>query len=117
MNFNEFLSKYGIFIALTIFSFITILTIFFLLLPRLKKEEPQKEPSVDKEHFLSLLGGDDNILDISLRGSRLSVSLKDQSIVDLEALKKHGVDRVIVMQAKLVLLVNKEVASLFNHLT
>lgn len=117
MNFNEFLGKYALFIALTIFSVITVLIIFFLFIPRLKKETPSAQDTIDKEEFLNFLGGVDNILDISLRGSRLSVSLKDQTIIDLDALKEHGVDRVIVMQSKLVLLVNKEVARLFNHLT
>ncbi len=117
MDFNEFLSKYAVFIALTVFSIIVVLIIFFLLIPRLKKEEAVQEPGVDKNHFLSLLGGDENILDISLRGSRLSVSLKDQSLANFEELKKHGVDRVIVMQSKVVLLVSKEVVALFNNLT
>lgn len=116
MDFNEFLSKYALFIALTVFSVITVLILFFLFIPRLKKEKLVSEETIDKEEFLNLLGGVDNILDISLKGSRLSVSLKDQTIVDLEVLKKHGVDRVIVMQSKLVLLVNKKVARLFNHL-
>lgn len=117
MDFNEFLSKYAVFIALTVFSIIVVLIIFFLLIPRLRKEEPPLEHSVDKDHFLSLLGGEENILDISLRGSRLSVSLKDQNLANFDELKKHGVDRVIVMQSKVVLLVSKGVVALFNNLT
>lgn len=116
MTFNEFLSNYGLFIALTIFSVIIVLVLFFLFIPRLKKEEKVEEPAVDKEHFISLLGGNENIFEVTLRGSRLTVSLKDPSLANVEELKKHGVDRVIVMQSKLVLLVNKEVASLFDNL-
>ncbi len=80
MTFNEFLSNYGLFIALTIFSVIIVLVLFFLFIPRLKKEEKVEEHSVNKEHFISLLGGNENILEVTLRGSRLTVSLKDPSL-------------------------------------
>lgn len=117
MPFNEFLEQYGLFIALTIFSLIVILITLFLLLPRLKKEEPVKvTPRVSKDAFYALLGGEANVKEITLGGSRLSVRLNDQSLVDLEALKKHGVARVIVMETKLVLLVNEELKTLFNEL-
>lgn len=117
MTFNEFLREYSLFIALTVFGIIVIFLIFFLLIPRLRKEEEPKSPSVSKDEILTLLGGEDNIKTISLRGSRLSVELNDQTLADIENFKKHGVDRVIVMQNKLVLLVSEEIKSLFNELT
>lgn len=117
MTFNDFLREYAFFIALTIFSVIIILLIFFLLLPKLKKEEtPAPELDIDKSAFDELLGGSDNIIKISLNGSRLSVELKDQSLAQLDELKKHGVLRVIVMQTKLVLLISNDLKALFNEL-
>lgn len=111
--FNEFLKEYGLFIAFTVFFIIVILIILFLLIPRIKKEAITSEVTVDKTHFLSLLG-EGNVISITRSGSRLSVVLADQSLADIEELKKHGVDRVIVMNQKLVLLVTPEVAELFD---
>lgn len=117
MTFNDFLKDYAFFIALTIFSVIIILLIFFLLIPKLKKEEPPVVTlDIDKSAFYELLGGAANVMSVSLNGSRLSVELKDQSLAQIEELKKHGVLRVIVMQSKLVLLVSNEVKALFNEL-
>lgn len=117
MTFSDFLQQYGLYMALVVFTFIVLLIIFFLVIPRLPRKEKETEvPTVEKEQIIALLGGEENIKEIALRGSRLSVTLKDQSLANIDELKKHGVDRVIVMQTKLVLLVNKEVAALFDIL-
>lgn len=117
LTFGDFLEKYGFYISLTIASLIVVLLIIFFVVPRLHKEAPEiVESSVNKDAFYALLGGEDNIKTISLKGSRLSVELFDLGRADLEALKKHGVDRVIVMQNKLVLLVNEAIKALFNEL-
>lgn len=117
MTFSEFLQQYGIYLAFVIFFTIVILIIFFLIIPRTsKKVKEEVEPSVSKLEIIDLLGGNDNIKEVTLRGSRLSLVLVDQSLANIEELKKHGVDRAIIMQNKLVLLLNKEVASLFDEL-
>lgn len=114
MTFAEFLRTYGFFIALTIFLIIAVIIVLFLLLPRLHTEEKPKPPTIAKDDFLALLGGEENITSHTLNGSRLSVVLVDKSLADVETLKTHGVDRVIVMEQKLVLLVNKEISQLFE---
>ncbi len=117
MTFSEFLQQYGVYLDFVVFLAIVFLIILILVIPRLpKKGTKSVEPSISKLEIITLLGGEDNIKEIALRGSRLTVSLADKSLANIEELKKHGVDRVIVMQAKLVLLVNKEVASLFDEL-
>ncbi|OQC11473.1 MAG: hypothetical protein BWX74_00049 [Tenericutes bacterium ADurb.Bin087] len=116
MTFSDFLRQYGVYLALVVFMAIIILIFFFLVIPRRpKKDEEKTLPSTSRSEVIALLGGEDNVQEIVLRGSRLSVTLSDPKKANIEALKKHGVDRVIVMQAKLVLLVNKEVASLFDE--
>jgi phosphotransferase system IIB component len=117
MTFSDFLRQYGVYMALVVFTCIVLLIICFLVIPRLPRKEKETEvPTVEKEQIIALLGGSENIKEIALRGSRLSVTLKDQNLANIDELKKHGVDRVIVMQTKLVLLVNKEVAALFDIL-
>ena len=115
MTFNDFLRDYGLFIAFTIFFIIIILIALFLLVPRLKKTGPALA-TYDQSKLINLLGGEGNIIQLAARGSRLTVTVKDPKLVDVPALKKHGVDRVIVMQDKFVLLVAKEVAALFDKL-
>lgn len=116
MTFNDFLRDYGLFIAFTVFFIIVILIALFLLVPRVKKTD-KIASTYDKDALITLLGGSQNIKSIVARGSRLTVSVIDRTLVDLDALKKHGVDRVVVMQDKFVLLVNKEITALFNELS
>ncbi len=116
MGFSEFLSKYSVYIALAIFLVIVVLLVIFLVIPRLKHKE-SLVPVVDeklKENIYLHLGGTDNVSEIKRFGSRLSIVLVDQSLVNLEELKKLGVDRAIIMKAKIVLVVNDAIKLLFD---
>lgn len=118
MDFNEFLQNYGLYLALVVFSVIVFLLFLFLVVPRLRKEDTQDTtPQLLKSEFITLLGGETNITEINLRGSRLSVSLVNKELANVEELKKHGVSRVVVMQNKLVLLVDESLQNLFNKLS
>jgi phosphotransferase system IIB component len=53
--------------------------------------------------FISDIGGKDNIISYKSVGSRLSLELKDYSLVDKEALKADNIDGIIEMSNKIVL--------------
>lgn len=119
MGLSEFLSKYSIYIALAIFLVIVVLLIVFLLIPRLKQKKvaPVVVNDALKENFYLQLGGSDNVVEIKRHGSRLNVVLVDQTLVNLEELKKLGVDRAITMKSKIMLVVSEEIKLLFDDLT
>ncbi len=97
-----FLEQYAVIISLVVAG---IVLVVFLLLVLFTKQPKTKEASHNENELITALGGKENINEITMRGSRVSVVLADQTKVNNEQLKKHGVSRVIVMQDKLVLLV------------
>ena len=56
-------------------------------------------------------------MEIKRHGSRLNVVLVDQTLINLEELKKLGVDRAITMKSKIMLVVSEEIKLLFDDLT
>lgn len=84
-------------IALIIFS------IFIFNKISLKKKKKLEESQATK--IIEFLGGKENISSLSAKGSRLSISLIDQSKLKEEELKKLGVSSIIYMSNKIILVV------------
>ncbi len=84
---------------------VIIFGLIFALIFR-KKKKPVREKktlSVSEDVFLSHIGGKENIISYKLVGSRLSLELKDYSLVNKEALKADNIDGIIEMSNKIVL--------------
>ena len=78
--------------------------IFALIFRKKKKLVREKNTlSVSEDVFLSHIGGKENIISYKLVGSRLSLELKDYSLVNKEALKADNIDGIIEMSNKIVL--------------
>ena len=58
-----------------------------------------------KSEYLDALGGETNIIEKELRGSRIVLRLADYSKLDKEKLKEAGVDGFIMMSDKLTLVI------------
>lgn len=69
----------------------------------------------DRDNIILALGGEDNIKEHSLVGTRLTLVLNDYSKVNKEDLKKYGVERTLEMSNKLIL-VGKKLDNLNNSL-
>lgn len=79
---------------------------FFLIEALLaKKKKNPKVKIATKSEYLLALGGEDNILEKELKGSRIVVKLTDYSKVDEEKLKEAGVTGFIKMSDKLTLVI------------
>lgn len=65
-----------------------------------------KEEKIEVNHneILEAIGGVSNLVSSTLNGSRLTLILKDYSIVKKEILKKYGIDRTLEMSNKLILI-------------
>lgn len=105
MTFAAFLEQYAVVISLVVAGI--LLLILLLLVVFTKRPQVQEEVAIGENDFIAALGGKANVTDLTLRGSRLSVVLNDQSKINEAQLKKHGVSRVITMQDKLILLVEE----------
>ncbi|MFA6666935.1 MAG: hypothetical protein WCS51_01005 [Bacilli bacterium] len=104
MNFNEFNASYWwvyIILALLVIGLICLIVI------KNKKNKKIKAEEVELVKKLSgvydLLGGKDNVISHNLNGSRLTIVLKDYSKVDEPKLKEIGVERILTMSNKMIL--------------
>lgn len=80
--------------------------VFFLIEALIaKKKKNPKVKIATKSEYLLALGGEDNILEKELKGSRIVVKLTDYSKVDEEKLKEAGVTGFIKMSDKLTLVI------------
>lgn len=102
--FNEFLKEYALWIALS-FSFLIVAVLFFIFVFGHKTQNQAKDKTFDAASFLAALGGANNIVSFDAKGSRLSVMLKEKSLLKEEDLKRNGVVSLIKMSNKIVLVV------------
>ena len=119
-DFEAFLKNYAwaLCVAVVIAVILTILIIFLVRNKKQNSGQKQNFNSID-EWFIAL-GGKDNILEISSSGSRLSLKLKKQELIDRESLTKLGVKNVVTMSDKITLVTtidNQKICEkLKNHL-
>ncbi len=119
---NDFLKNYGIWIAVALASiaFITVIVLFIIAKVKDKKglvvEEAHAEPSERSLAILEALGGKENILDHSLNGSRISLSLTDYNAVKEDKLNELGVDSVIKMSNKIILVIKDDASKIYREM-
>ena len=119
---NDFLKTYGIFIAVALASiaFITVIVLFIIAKVKDKKglvvEQVHAEPSERSLGILEALGGKENILEHSLNGSRLTLSLTDYNVVNEEKLNALGVDSVIKMSNKIILVIKDDISKIYQEM-
>lgn len=102
--FNEFLKDNAIWIALFFF-FVIVLALLLIFLSNKKKSVKNDTISVDAYAIVTALGGKGNIVQVNAKGSRLSLTLKEKSLLNKEGLKQSGVTTIIEMSDKFVLVV------------
>ena len=101
---NDFLLK-NLWWMITILVLIAIGAFFLIEALIAKKKKNPKVKIASKSEYLDALGGEDNILEKELKGSRIVVKLTDYSKVDEEKLKEAGVTGFIKMSDKLTLVI------------
>ncbi len=104
MNFSEFNSNYWWIYLVAVF----IISLSFLLLLIIKKKEADKrkaeiKQNADLSNVYSYLGDKDNVVSHELKGTRLTLVLKDYQKVNRDKLKEIGVERVLSMSNKYIL--------------
>lgn len=102
-SLNDFLRDYGLYLALGVVALILVVALAILLPYFLKKGKGKKGKIASKGEYLSALGGEENVLNKELKGSRIVLRLADYSKVDKQKLLEVGVDGFIEMEDKLTL--------------
>lgn len=109
LDAGDFFKNYGLIIGLIILGIIIVIVVVLLI--RNKTKNSNKKASDDLfNQIMEGLGGIANVSSLEAKMSRLNVSLKDDSLLNIESLKSSGVSRVIKMSSKITLLIG-DVAS------
>ena len=104
-------------IAIAVVAALLVVGCAVLLILRSKSNKTSKAKVSDSE-WIDALGGQNNILEASAIGSRLSVKLNDKEIINRDKLKELGVSSILVMSNKVTLVIEKQaekVARAINH--
>lgn len=113
-DFNAFLKANALWICLVLVGIILITLAVILILN--KKPKKKEEPLMDLNRWLKALGEKENIKSIEATGSRLSLTLVNQELVNQEELKALGVNNIIKMSNKLILVIENKAEQIKNEL-
>ena len=123
-NYTVFLDQTQILTICLVVSLVVVIgtLVTFILLKKFnklpfkgnKKEEKKVEFKIENnDELLSTFGGKENIEQVELKGSRLSIQLKDMNLFNKEKIKEFGIDRILLMSNKIIL-IGDGVNSIFN---
>lgn len=89
---------------------ILILLVALFLIRFFKRKKNKNNAVIDRkvtindDELNNLIGGQENLISISLNGSRLTLVLKDYDKIKKDELKKIGIDRFLLMSNKIILI-------------
>ena len=112
-DFGSFLYNYGYLFAIGAAVIIAAFLITFLLLQS-KKKKVEPKVTYSSNDVLEALGGKENIESHTKAGSRISLVLKDYSLVKEDKLNELGVDSIIKMSNKITLVVKDDSDSFYK---
>ncbi|MBQ2070415.1 MAG: hypothetical protein II467_05750 [Bacilli bacterium] len=123
-NVNEFLSQNAWWLALIAAGLILVVALIIILTGiKRKKAGAEKKKKINykdkesvKSSYFEALGGEDNILEKGIVGSRIKLRLKDYSLLDKKKIEEAGVDAFIQMSDKLYLVVKEDAAKVYSIL-
>lgn len=91
----EFLNNYAIWICVAIC--IALLICIGLIIWQIAKNTRKKGIFLDNNALLEAIGGKDNIKEVSIKGSRISISFNNDELINQDNLKSLGISSIIKM--------------------
>lgn len=116
--FNDWLKQNALWLVLTVAAILLIVVVVIVALNLKSKKAIKSAKSPEKPiDFANFVGGKDNIISVNMNGSRISLELKDYSLVNDEKLKENKVLSILKMSNKITLVCDKgDVTNIFNSL-
>lgn len=106
-DFEAFLRNYAWILCVAVVVIIILTIVIIFLVKNRKPSKPKKIVSVaSADEWVEALGGNDNIVDVSSTGSRLSIKIKNRDLINRDALTKLGVTSIVLMSDKVTLVTN-----------
>lgn len=116
-KFDIWLKANGVFLAIGVAAALLIVVVVLLILSKKGGVKPKEIKVQTSSNLKDLVGGADNIISVSVTGSRISLELKDFNLLKEDELKSHGVLSFIRMSKKITLVCNKgDVESIYKAL-
>ena len=94
---------------------IAALLSIIILVVVLKKKGKIKEDT-EFPGLLEALGGAENISNITLSGSRISLNFESKKSVDKEQIKENGVETIVVANKKITLVIGRKAPIIYKYL-
>lgn len=116
-DLNDGLKFWAPYIALGFICLIIILLGIYYLSVIAKKKKKSGDENKLQDNFVQLMGGSDNIISKSMKGSRFTIQVKDNTLIKQNELKQIGVDNIIIMSDKIVLVINKKSIEKFKKIS
>lgn len=110
----------NMFLLIAVIASVVVLIIgllIFIFMKKKNKKKNEKEKQDGQIQIIVALGGNENIVSLEAKGSRLVAVLNNMSIINEEQLKNLGVSSIIKMTSKITLVIGNsasEIARLFN---
>ena len=100
-------------LAIAIASILLVLLLVIIC----KFNKNKSDNNIEFPGLLEALGGKDNIVEISQKGSRINVIVNDKKILDKEKIKAEGIDTIVISNKKVTMVVdNKKAVLIYNYL-
>ncbi len=113
ITYSDFLLK-NIWWIIALTALALFVGIFFL--DRHFFKEKKKTVEVQPSLYLEALGGEENVLERALDGSRIILKLKDYGAVNRDKLREAGVTGFIQMSDKLTLVIKDNAMEVYNKI-
>ena len=81
------------------------------------KHKNKIRASEEFPELLEALGGADNISNVSLNGSRISLVFDNKKSLDKELIKENGVETIVVSNKKMTLVIGKQAPEIYKYLS
>lgn len=91
------------------------LACIIILIIVIKRKSKLKEKT-EFPKLLEALGGKENISNVSLNGSRISLNFDSKKNVDKDLIKENGVETIVVSNKKMTLVIGKKAPIIYKYL-
>lgn len=95
---------------------ILLALLFTIILVVVVRKKMKFKENVEFPELLEALGGADNISNVSLNGSRISLNFESKKVVDKEQIKENGVETIVVANKKITLVIGKKAPIIYKYL-
>lgn len=111
---NGFLKDNALWICLVLIGVIVII-VGVLLFAYYRSKKQSKNKQFEPNEYFDAVGGKENIKNISIKGSRITLELNDNSKINKEKLRTMGVNNILTMSDKFILVVKIDAEKFYNH--